>query len=669
MIDLRNTILGFRDGNKDLPSEGCPDVRTLINSDKSWGCTVNATYANMSSPVWIGYANHFKNIISVGLKVKNNNITSIVYNGTTITDDDIIDGVEVRYTVELFACYKNSDCGDVRPGYIDESWKKVIKMTNEKIKIDHIYQIGDESASATLLGNTFQNQESLPNKGKVRSYLMWVYYEEDINLFSGNSDNIHYKFFNINRPLRKAGNAVLVVVLFCTLVVFGLYVRTLLRNSPNFSKTLPEQKWIIYYFVALILYQNPVYCVICWMKDPDVKSVYTAYIFDAFAQASFFVIWLLFSDGLSRKTSYYAFYIPKYLMGLLIFATSVVVLTLQFPTINAYDERSPVEAVYNWSYNTKITFCAFSLAFLCLLLIWTLWWCISLWYTASSLQKHPYMSTRYLQLSFRFFFLQATLVTLYYVFQYFVVLYFILEYSPPYYSQSLENITDNINTLFRQQTLNIGKICFLTTYGIILAFFFLPAGSLQSNDAVVVPLSSTYVVTESEAEDITRSRRRALRKMKNINQYLYNARAEVYCVDLAMEMMELSFQSYNDSETLDTGFGYGKMDLEDLGYTLVESIFNSEHETVCYIMRNDATSRVAVVFRCCDIHKFTCGIIMYDRGTSTKQHWNDNLNYSQKRLNMFEQRLIALDQLDGLHLRHMENSGKCRMFYVFYMVC
>ena len=59
----------------------------------------------------------------------------MVYNGTIITDDDIIDGVEVRYSVELFACYKNSDCGDVRPGgKLDENWKKVIKMTNHDHK-------------------------------------------------------------------------------------------------------------------------------------------------------------------------------------------------------------------------------------------------------------------------------------------------------------------------------------------------------------------------------------------------------------------------------------------------------------------------------------------------------------------------------------------------------
>jgi hypothetical protein len=47
--------------------------------------------------------------------------------------------------------------------------------------------------------------------------------------------------------------------------------------------------------------------------------------------------------------------------------------------------------------------------------------------TGQKLKKLPYMSTRYIQLSYRFFSLQATLVTLYYLFQYVVVIVFITQ--------------------------------------------------------------------------------------------------------------------------------------------------------------------------------------------------------------------------------------------------
>ena len=57
-----------------------------------------------------------------------------------------------------------------------------------------------------------------------------------------------------------------------------------------------------------------------------------------------------------------------------------------------------------------------------LLFMWTVWYSFSLYVTAKELRKLPYMSTRYQQLSFRFFVLQATLVGAAFVFQYMAVL-------------------------------------------------------------------------------------------------------------------------------------------------------------------------------------------------------------------------------------------------------
>jgi len=82
---------------------------------------------------------------------------------------------------------------------------------------------------------------------------------------------------------------------------------------------------------------------------------------------------------------------------------------------------------------------------------------------------------------FPIFLLQATLVALFYVFQYFAVIYLILKNSP--LTQNLTSITDNINTLLRLQTQLIGKQFFLTLYALLLAFLFLPAG-LMGGQAV-----------------------------------------------------------------------------------------------------------------------------------------------------------------------------------------
>ena len=82
------------------------------------------------------------------------------------------------------------------------------------------------------------------------------------------------------------------------------------------------------------------------------------------------------------------------------------------------------------------------MSFLLLLWIWAFWWLYYLFSTGRTLSKLPYMSTRYLQLWFRFYSLQATLVTLYYLFQYFVTVYFIVHYVD---TITVESFADGIN--------------------------------------------------------------------------------------------------------------------------------------------------------------------------------------------------------------------------------
>lgn len=85
-----------------------------------------------------------------------------------------------------------------------------------------------------------------------------------------------------------------------------------------------------------------------------------------------------------------------------------------------------------------------------------------------------------MQLSFRFFTLQATLVTIYYIFQYAAVIFFISSDTASGYQTTLTVVADNINVLFRQQFQLIGKITFLTVYAMLLAFMFLPPEFLDS---------------------------------------------------------------------------------------------------------------------------------------------------------------------------------------------
>jgi hypothetical protein len=434
LFDLKTTMTGFRQGNLFLKSDTCQSQLIIVGVNESnYGCS-------LTENVWVGHVDNFQNVISVALELKLSNISDIMVNGTVINDDDSLEDYHFRYDLYLYTCYDNYGCGSVNTD--GNEWKSVITIKNEKVVIADIYEVGESTATVTLLPNTFQNQPALPDNGLAVSYLVYVVYHNATIIADFNMD---YKFANINRETYLGSKILLQCCVFITLVVIVLYVRALYTRFDSLRHTLPEQRWILYFLIALVLFQNPVYCVVTWSKRPSVGAVYAVYLVDGAAQAAFFTLWLFFSDGLQRQFSYFTFYVPKVSMGLLMFGTSTVVTTLMLPSVTPYLKQSPVEAVEMWSSQTRVAFISFSVSFLLLLWIWTAWWFISIFRTAKALSKLPYMTSRYLQLWFRFFTLQATLVTLYYVFQYFVIIHYIFYYIPDLTEVSSEVLADGIN--------------------------------------------------------------------------------------------------------------------------------------------------------------------------------------------------------------------------------
>jgi hypothetical protein len=471
LFDLRSTLQGFVNGNQILSSATCSSQDIAIGlDDQNFGCTlVPINYTDPSQDViWVGHVRHFENVISVALQSKYKNVTGVLLNGTYVDDDATLDDLKFEFDLSLYCCYHNSGCGDISVTAIGKSntgsdWMLVLSEKNAVVTVSDVYQVGDDSATIQLLSNIFQNQETLPDNGKIKSYLVFVTYRGKQPYFQSTSD-ITYKFANINRSSSLAAKILLQFCVFFTLAMIVLYVRALKARYTSIYHALPEQRWILLYMFALVLFQNPVYCVVVWSKDPAPEVVFSAYVLDSAAQASFFTLWLILADGWKRQLSYYSFYLPKIAMGLLIFGTNLVMLILQFPSISPSVHRSPVVAVSMWSKDTKLSIIVFSLCFLSLLWIWAVWWLYSLFLTGRTLYQLPYMSTRYLQLWFRFFTLQATLVTLYYLFQYFVTVYFIVHYVD---TITVEAFADGINvsvlslplSLCLSVSLNIHRLC------------------------------------------------------------------------------------------------------------------------------------------------------------------------------------------------------------------
>jgi hypothetical protein len=387
---LRSTITGFREGNRFLSSASCESQNIYLGvTEATYGCTYGSPNLTDESIVWVGHVTNLDNVISVALEAKYTNISSLIVNGTYINDDDILYDLKVDYDIALYACYKNSGCDPLNVESDDDAllqddlgpikhnfdytpgadWKIVLELYGNRILLSDYYIINQKSATVQLLANTFQNQESLPTNGKIKSYLVIVTYtmkQPSFDLIA----NTDYRFATINRDTYLIARVLLPFCVFFTLITIGVYIKGLRSRYNSLWHALPEQRWILFYMIALLLFQNPVYCVVSWTRTPSYQVVYAAYIIDAAAQASFFTLWLIFSDGLRRQFDYYLFYVPKVLMGILIFGTSVVVTTMQFPSVTPWVDRSPVEAVVMWNQETKITFIIFSLSFLLFLWVW-----------------------------------------------------------------------------------------------------------------------------------------------------------------------------------------------------------------------------------------------------------------------------------------------------------
>lgn len=106
---------GFTGQNVELLSSSCSEQNIIVGvTEGNYGCT---EYGNTSSGspslTWIGHAQNFENVISVSVKAKLSNTSSIYYNGSYIDDDEILDGLTFKYDLDLYCCYTDTKCGSI----------------------------------------------------------------------------------------------------------------------------------------------------------------------------------------------------------------------------------------------------------------------------------------------------------------------------------------------------------------------------------------------------------------------------------------------------------------------------------------------------------------------------------------------------------------------------
>jgi hypothetical protein len=497
-IDIKSTYTGFTSSNIISPAVG-PQPNSYSETIRS-----------------------LQNVISVQASVQQMNVTKMIANnaGKDLT---------ITYDATIWACYIADGCGqNFVGGSLDQHnfWHEVILVKSTAVL--PVASIENDILKVNLIPTTFQNEESIPQRGKVRSYFLSVNYTKNpYNLFLTSSNlrdsNVLYTVSVFTTPATTiTSGSFSIILLFIVCATLIGFVCVMIKQK---KKWLSEQIWCVFYLIALICFINPIFCVIVWLDEISPITVFVFYIFDAMGNSSFIVVWLMFADNISKKSvSKLVFYGPKILIGFATFVLTIASSIYQFPTLSPSGSlnklRPPVQAVSGWLPQLLISYTAVSIAVLVLILIWTIYWLATLMVTGRKLRRLPYMNTRYKQLSYRFFALQAWLLAAYFVFQYAFVMYFLLVKARNGGDLgSIVQLTDYLNTVSRQQVQLFGKVVFLTVYGLVLTFLFLPTSIVEGD--LVTRLARTYVLTEKEMNSVEKSRRLLIKNVPRVRHIVH----------------------------------------------------------------------------------------------------------------------------------------------------
>jgi len=656
IIDFNTTVGTFYGSNNDihLGSRICGARNySLQSTGGTWGC-----WSSLKS--WHGKVDNLSNILLVTLNVNQQNVsrinTAVNYSSNSINSSSSSSSSSssgsstssdpyMYYNVDLYACFQRDGCYDkftkTNGGSNAYNWQKVLSKSGYGQNL--LESSSDKNlASANTqkqpkvgytLFSIFQNQESLPTNGLVKSYYIQVnFLFEQVSFLplstlgggdgeqeQDSSGSSGFTLTVASRPPSLGYNVATIFLFVLTVFILSIYLLIMRRKA--WKDWLQEQKWIAAYLIFLIMYQNPLYIIVNFNASPG--GAFAAYFFGDMAQASFLILWLCLADSINaQEMSTANFYYPKILVGLSIFLTNMIILSFQFPSFSPASMRSPVEAVYNWNSSDKLLFIGASITFLLLFWVWALIWFATLYLSKRKLGNLSYMSTRYLQLSFRFFSLQATLVTVYYILQYAATIYLIGATQP--FKQNTTTLTDNINTLFRQQTQLFGKTMFLTVYAAILAFLFLPADFMEND--LANSLAVNFALSEREQELLVRKRKRTIKRLESLlmNQVVH-LNPHVFSVELSQSLLEVAYEAYNESAENQR---HGPIirqqsmaaNLAPFGYVVVEVVENKDLDLLCLVARHVENNRLVFAFR----------------GTRSTKNMGNNLNYAQKDIEIAE---------------------------------
>lgn len=533
----------------------------------------------------------------------------------------------------------------------------------------------------------YQNQESLPSNSLLKSYYMKLDLNTDAsrNFFKDlvvRNENSNYAYLgNMEMSIGHVTNSMIflliniVSILLFILTTFALffYTSTLYKHKELFSDWLPEQQFVVFYLIVMLLHQNPFHAIGDWQKARSGLAL-TVYVINYLAQAGLCTVMLLFSGISSNmKDNPLSFYGPKVLVGVTIFCISMVMLSYQFPSYTIGNTRSSMDSIHDWKDEDKSTYIGVSITLLVLYWLWIVHWFVRMYFTYSELLNLPYLRTRYQQLVFRFYLLQGSLILIYFVLQYSIAAWYLLF---TFNFRSEEDDAAVISAIMRFNVLIIGKTIFVSMFGFILAFVTLPADYLMDEQDKQY-LTNAYAISESEANEIIDGRKRqlynegekhgvrdlltgAVNTVKDIGNLfvggvLAHKHRSIFCLETATALLDVASIVYYGFE------GEGKDDelnddeLKEAMNTNLAMNMQSKFEVV-EVISNRALALRCIVAR----HMDNDSLVVAFRGTVNMDNMYHNFKYARVDADFSTMEMPNIDEQDGLEEWEAEesNSGK-----------
>ncbi len=532
-----------------------------------------------NSSEWTGYLGGYNKL---------NGVFSLVASVSNVTEAVRLRGntTELEFSVVVYS-----------RGSASQSWAVLRNFTSVKTRIycrrnrnvcDDVVVLSESAVECLRCDTPF----TFSRQFKVR-----VTYPLSSDLFAfGRS--LSYAFVYHNDGFRVKEAIVRMVLLAVTMGFLALFMGTM--RHWHFAKWLPEQKWIIGLLLSLALYLNPFFVALLYL--PDYWTEFFATLCSLTAITVMLVFWLLMMDGLRHsRHPFLRFYLPKLAWGLLTWLGlfGVALGNLLFASRDAQLNRDADHV------NRLIK--AGSILSSIMYGVWGLWFCYLVVNTHVMLKRLPYLSTRFQQLSFRFFVIQAGMVILFLAFS---VIYSLATPNNLHRGMSFSSIggfyeDDSDRDSSNQNEHSFGALVLISVYTFFVVVVYLPPDRSVLSLLFRRPSKGAYLRMVDEDHR--------------------------YSVSTSRWLFDFAWHVYYDPPGLPTTeSAFGVMDPGEFTFELLEFISNPATDTHCMIALDHG--RVVVAFR----------------GSNSKKNWASNTKVRRRGID--DRRHFFLFNLPGVRL-------------------